>query len=1212
MISDKIFQLLVTSSVKVTLICAVVYGLIILLKRNSASLRHWLLALTLLSALLIPILTVAMPAWWVAILPEAPVAASKSWFSLTSLNALSNTDKLISAVQKAQTNPPSVDTQKSTATQSTGLPTYKVAPSTKQPIASSDFRLTWLDGIVIVWLVGVLITLTRRIIQMSQVWRLTRQGGRPIDSAWQRLCRELTNSLRISRPVRVIMSTQVATPMTWGVWRPVIVLPVAAADWSPSRRRIVLLHELVHIARWDYLMHWLALVSCAVYWFNPLLSKIAQRLSIERERACDDQVLTLGTKSSEYAHNLLEISLAMRQAILPGVLAMAQSSDLARRIRYILDIGQSRHPLTRRRCISLLLLLSMLLLPLSTMQFTHVSAQNNGITLTVAVPPDMKDQIDQNLLQEFVAANPGITVTVVDNRPVELASFGLTAHFNDMQKLASSADLIFFRSYEGLELSPLDTRAGYILDLAPLINSDPTLKVDDFLPQLWSAFQWDRGIWALPVSADLAMMSYDRTAFDKLGLPYPDNKWALQDFVNTVNKLAIKDTNGHVITPGFANSGKIFRLPLYRSLIGTNLVDDSVIPNQPKLDMPNVETVMDADKQLEQQGLIGGDPAIVPMSVLSVNDRLFSAPNRGAALLPGGKAEVITSAFAISGGTQHPEQAYALLKYFSTRGELNQDGLPTRKSVFAAGKYKVRYPATMQPLVDQGLANSLNFADMRFAEYLDQVHFTTSGAIRDAIQATETQLVNDAKAASDKKATLVLTIVEPVAAVVPPGKIALKFDMSTDFYVPNIGRSLPNKEAWDKVIKEFTDSDPQVGLIDLKVTSDTISEAVTKSDCFYLPENAVPTAATNSLLSLDPLMNADASLDRADFINGILASVQRDNKTYAIPLDLKPMILRYDGARFKTANLPEPAGTWTVEAFNDALKALKPNAQTDSPFADVGTNGAYLLVLMAAYGGIPVDYRTNPLTINFTDPTAVTAIRQVLDLAKNNYLKYSPLGSITGGISYSPNNMTAIYPSALDAFSPVKKSPGLDANKPVLFPTGRQYNGVAYNLGTAYISTQAQNPEACYRFISTLSKHPELFLAMPVRHSSLASPTLAATTNPDVLALYRQIDTLLKDPHTVAFPAFNKGTITISALMVQHWLFEAFDAYVLNSGDLDVALKNAETYANGFQACIANLPVLTTASASRNDTAEVTKQYIDCAEKVDARLKPVLDPLRGN
>lgn len=140
-------------------------------------------------------------------------------------------------------------------------------------------------------------------------------------------------------PSGILFTDRVDQPSTFGRW---ILLPAAAKTWAPERLRIVLLHEEAHVARHDTLLALFGDAVCAVYWFHPLAWLVARRARLERERACDDRVLSAGVGATEYATTMLDVArgLARRNA---AAMPMAERSQMEQRIRAILD------PATRRR-----------------------------------------------------------------------------------------------------------------------------------------------------------------------------------------------------------------------------------------------------------------------------------------------------------------------------------------------------------------------------------------------------------------------------------------------------------------------------------------------------------------------------------------------------------------------------------------------------------------------------------------------------------------------------------------------------------------------------------------------------------------------------------------------------------------------------------------------------------------------------------------------
>ena len=137
--------------------------------------------------------------------------------------------------------------------------------------------------------------------------------------------------------------------MVWGFLRPVILLPVDADQWQTERLRAVLLHELAHIKRWDWVMQTIAQVTCVVYWFNPLVWFAVRWMRVEAEQACDDQVLNAGYQSTEYAQLLLDITrnVKIAKATSRAAVAIVRSSKIEGRLRTILAENLNRHPVPK-------------------------------------------------------------------------------------------------------------------------------------------------------------------------------------------------------------------------------------------------------------------------------------------------------------------------------------------------------------------------------------------------------------------------------------------------------------------------------------------------------------------------------------------------------------------------------------------------------------------------------------------------------------------------------------------------------------------------------------------------------------------------------------------------------------------------------------------------------------------------------------------------
>jgi len=207
---------------------------------------------------------------------------------------------------------------------------------------------------VLLWAVGATVILAYAIIGAIGAWWI-RRSATVVEAPWVDEAQTLAEVFEIPGPVVVAESASVTMPIVCGIWRPLIVMPADAAQWSDERRRVVLLHELAHIKRRDCLTQSLAQVVCAAYWFNPIVWLAARRMRAERERACDDFVLAAGEKGPDYAAHLLDIAkTAQHRRMSPLVgLAMARPSQLEGRLLAILDPAIRRTSTLHTRVASL-------------------------------------------------------------------------------------------------------------------------------------------------------------------------------------------------------------------------------------------------------------------------------------------------------------------------------------------------------------------------------------------------------------------------------------------------------------------------------------------------------------------------------------------------------------------------------------------------------------------------------------------------------------------------------------------------------------------------------------------------------------------------------------------------------------------------------------------------------------------------------------------
>ena len=344
-------NLLVEVTLKISLLVTLGLVAAAFFRRQSAAVRHWMLATAMVAALTTPLLMGLAPSWSlpataqsadapVPIEPRGPAPRDGRIGITTSVQPVETT----TAWRDALANP-------------------------------SPMLLT-------IWLAGVALNLMGL---MLGFWRLYRTASRATivhDGPWADAARVLGEHLGLRSPVRLLQSDRPAVLVTWGLFTPKVMLPADAASWDADRIRIVLAHELAHVQRRDWIIQIggeLLRIAC---WFNPLVWLASSRLRLESERACDDVVVNLGVSGREYAEHLLDLARQFGRAreIVPAIAIVPRPSSLERRVTAMLNARLNRGPVSRASRLATVGALLAVALPIALFAQTRFATLSGSVS----------------------------------------------------------------------------------------------------------------------------------------------------------------------------------------------------------------------------------------------------------------------------------------------------------------------------------------------------------------------------------------------------------------------------------------------------------------------------------------------------------------------------------------------------------------------------------------------------------------------------------------------------------------------------------------------------------------------------------------------------------------------------------------------------------------------------------------------------------------
>jgi bla regulator protein BlaR1 len=209
--------------------------------------------------------------------------------------------------------------------------------------ASLDWRAVidpWVPWTVLAWALGVVIYTGRLLLEWRDIRKLSRVDVELLPEEWQVRVARLTRRLGVSRAVMVLQSAHVHVPLVIGFFKPLILVPVTAfTGLTPWQLELILMHELAHIRRHDYLVNLLQVVVETLLFYHPVVRWVSRVAREEREHCCDDLVVARSGDALSYARALAELATAQSLGLQTSV-----GSDGGKLLTRIKRIVAAREP----------------------------------------------------------------------------------------------------------------------------------------------------------------------------------------------------------------------------------------------------------------------------------------------------------------------------------------------------------------------------------------------------------------------------------------------------------------------------------------------------------------------------------------------------------------------------------------------------------------------------------------------------------------------------------------------------------------------------------------------------------------------------------------------------------------------------------------------------------------------------------------------------
>jgi beta-lactamase regulating signal transducer with metallopeptidase domain len=350
-------------ALKSLLIAGLTLGLLQLMKSRSAAERSWVAHIGLFALVIMALAPVVLPTWQV----EAPALFRQSAPVAPAVHATPATPIAAAPAPSAP------------------LTHLAVAqPASRMPTLSAAAAAT------VLYAVPAAILLIITFLALLRLFALRARADVLVDGHWLSALARAQRRMGFKHGTALLTSNELASPISWGLVRPVILLNNRAVEAADEAEAIIA-HELAHVARMDWIKLLLARFATALFWFNPLVWLLAREAHQLREEAADDSVLAADIVDTDYAQLLVGVARHECPGLLLGAHGVAPSkSSLARRVARVLDGKSVRGPVAGSFGLGVFVGAVLVAAPLAALTITPASPKTSKAAarkLSASEPP---------------------------------------------------------------------------------------------------------------------------------------------------------------------------------------------------------------------------------------------------------------------------------------------------------------------------------------------------------------------------------------------------------------------------------------------------------------------------------------------------------------------------------------------------------------------------------------------------------------------------------------------------------------------------------------------------------------------------------------------------------------------------------------------------------------------------------------------------------